>query len=392
MIIAALLLTMAVALDGAEDYNRVSLYYSYLHWSTDLSKGAGDDGALDLQIDTPEKQKVNQGVLGLNATGVLSERFHLDLGGTLANTSARLEYNNSANDYKHSLSSLNDTHLRLTYTFGDGKGSGSVFLSLPTGKRKLTSEQYALTAELADVSRKFAVRRYGQGLDVGIDWFALPRWDSFDLTIGGGYLYHGKYQPLESDEREYKYGDEIYGVLGFSVKGRQVGGSAGLTIKYYTKDKFDDEDIFQAGVATTISAALTYSEEFDLTLGTSILMRGKAKTRSSQEQVMSDEVLKSGRNQILAYVNGRFPASEKLRVLGRLELENVSANEYTRDDLQFLPKSHYFGLGGGVAYSLSEAFSASSMVSYYTGKIDSDYGLTGLGLMFVLTFQPGQGR
>ena len=187
----------------------------------------------------------------------------------MANTTTRLEYDNSAENDKRSLSSLNDTRLRFTYTFGEGKGAGSLFFNLPTGKRELTTDEYGLTTQIADVSRKFIVRRYGQGLDIGVDWFALPSWGSFGLNVGGGYLYRGKYRPLKSDTREYKYGDEIFGCLGFNLGSRPVGGSLGVTVKYYTKDKYDDKEIFQAGVATTISGAVTYSEAFDLTLGTS---------------------------------------------------------------------------------------------------------------------------
>jgi hypothetical protein len=390
-VLIATTLLIVFASDGyAEKQNRLSIYYAYQNWKLDLSAygrwPAATDGAF------PNDQKVGQGVFGLNATGVVSDRLHVDLSGTMANTTSRLEYDNSADNVKQSLSSLNDTRLRITYTFGEGKGAGSVFFNLPTGKRELTADEYGLTTVIADVSRKFMVRRYGQGLDIGVDWFVLPSWGSFGLSVGGGYLHRGKYRPLKLDTREYKYGDEIFGSLGFSFDGRPVGGSFGVTLKYYTKDKYDNRETFQAGVATIISGAVTYSEAFDLTLGTSVLMRGKAKIRSSGGQVLSDEALKSGRSQILVYANGRFPASEKLRVLGRLELENVSTNDYAKESFEFLPKSYNVGFGGGVGYALTNSVSASSMISYYTGKIDSEFGLTGLGIAFALTFQPGQGR
>ncbi len=391
MTIRLILMTTALLIVFAshgysEEQNRLSIYYAYQNWKLDLP---AIDGSF------PNDQKVGQGVFGLNATGVVSDRLHADLSGTMANTTSRLEYDNSADNVKQSLSSLNDTRLRITYTFGEGKGAGSVFFNLPTGKRELTAAEYGLTTEIADVSRKFMVRRYGQGLDIGVDWFVLPKWGSFGLSVGGGYLYHGKYRPLKLDtleSKEYKYGDEIFGAIGFNLDGRPVGGSFGVTVKYYTKDKYDNKETFQAGVATTISGAVTYSEAFDLTLGTSVLMRGKAKIRSSQDQVLSDEKETSGRNRILINATGSFPATEKMRVLGRLEFANVSANDYSKESVEFLPKSYYVGFGGGVGYALTDAFSASSMISYYTGKIDSDFGLTGLGLTFVLTFQPGQGR
>lgn len=382
-LLTAALLTAFASHGYSVEQNRLSIYYAYQNWKLDLPAIEGL---------SPNDQKVGQGVLGLNATGVVSSQFHVDLSGTMANTTSRLEYDNSADDVKQSLSSLNDTRLRITYAFGEGKGAGSLTFNLPTGKRELTADEYGLTSEIADISRKFMVRRYGQGLDIGIDWFALPKWGNLGLNVGGGYIYRGKYRPLATDKREYKYGDEIFGMLGLNLDSRPVGGSLGVTVRYYTKDKFDDQEIFHAGAATIINGALTYSEAFDLTLGMSMLMRGKAKIRSSEDKVFSDEKETSGRNRILINATGSFPATEKLRILGRLEFANLSANDYAKESIQFLPKSHYIGFGGGVGYALTEAFSASSMISYYTGKIDSEYGLTGLGAIFVLTFQPGQGR
>jgi len=379
----AALITVFASNGYSEEHNRLSIYYAYQNWKLDLPAIEGP---------FPNDQKVGQGVFGLTATGVVSNRLHVDLSGTLANTTLREEYDNTANNRKQSLSSLNDTRLRITYTFGEGKGAGSLFFNLPTGKRELDSTEYRVTTQIADISRKFMVRRYGQGLDIGVDWFALPKWGNFGLNVGGGYLYRGKYRPLATETREYKYGDEIFGTIGFNLDGRPVGGSFGVAVKYYTKDKFDDEEIFHAGAATIISGAVTYSEAFDLSLGMSILMRGKAKIRSSEDKVLSDEKETSGRNRILINATGSFPATEKVRVLGRLEFANVSANDYAKESIQFLPKSHYIGFGGGLGYALSDDFSASSLISLYTGKIDSDFGLSGLGLTFVLTFQPGQGR
>lgn len=384
-----LLLTVSAA---AEERNSVSLFYSYLHWKTDLSQATTDDGTLDLEVASATDYKTKQGVFGLSATGVLSNRLHVDLRGTLASTTTEADFRNSDDNFKKSLSSLNDTRLQFSYSFGDGKGMGTLFFNLPTGKRKLTSEEYSLTIDIADVARKFVVRRYGQGLDIGIDWYAMPQWGNVGLTAGGGYLYRGKYQPLAADDREYKYGDEIFGALGLNVSSTPVGGSLGLSVRHYTKDKYDDNEVFQAGIATTLNGSLTYSDAFDLAVGASLLLRGKAKVKSSGDQILSDEAQKSGRNQLLLFTNAAFPTSEKMRILGRLEFTNVSANDCSRDSLEFLPKSHYLGLGGGVGYALTEALSASTLVSYYTGKIDSDLDLTGLGLTFMLTLQPGLGR
>ena len=385
-------LTFLPSFAHSEEYNRVSFYYVYQNWKLDLPQNRIVQGMPIADSSYLKDQKVNQGVLGLSATGVISEKFHIDLGGTLANTTSRYEFAASANNSEQKLSSLNDTRLRLTYTFAEGKGAGSVFFNLPTGKRELTTSQYGVTSAIADISRKFLVRRYGQGLDIGVDWYALPRWGDFGLDVGGGYVHHGKYQVLKDVTKDYKYGDEIFGKIGFDIYSRPLGGSLDVNARYYTKDKYDGKEIFQAGISTTISAAIIYSDAFDLQLGGAMLIRGKAKVRSASEGVFTDESVKSGRSELLIYANGSVPATEKLRVLGRLEFQNVGANDYNQSDLQYQPKSHYLGFGGGLAFALTNAFSASSLVTYYTGKIDSDNKLTGLGIALVLTFRPGQGR
>ncbi len=380
-----LMASMLVSMANAAEQNHVSIFYMYQNWKLTLPQVNGSISAQD--------QKLNQGVFGLAATGVLSARFHLDLNGTLASSTARLEFTNTANNVKQSLSALNDTRLRLTYVFGDNKGNASFFVNMPTGKKKLTVEQYLLTAQLADLSRKFMIRRYGQGLDLGGEWYALPRWGNFGLDFGGGYLYHGKFQPLDSINVKYKYGDEVFGKVGFDVYGQPWGASADVNLRYYMKDKSDDQDVFQAGFATIINAVLSYSGTLNFSAGTSIMLRGKAKILNA-EQVLSDEQFKSGRNEVTLFANGGYPIAEKLRILGRLEYQSVSANGYDKNLYPsfFLPKSHYVGFGGGLGYALSENVSASSLVSYYTGNVDTVGSLKGLGLTFVLSFQPGQGR
>jgi hypothetical protein len=386
LLIALALFALSSSSVYSEEQNRLTVFYAYQHWKLSLPTGTG------LGSVTSPDQKTNQGVLGLSATGVLSSRFHVDLNGTLANSTSQLETGNAATDFKQSLSSLNDTRLRVSYAFGDGKGMASIFVNLPTGKKKLDANQYLVTVELADLSRKFMVRRYGQGLDLGAEWYALPRWGNFGLDFGGGYLYHGKYQPLQSDSREYKYGDEIFGKLGFDTYGEPIRASFDVNLRYYSKDKFDNLDAFQAGVTTMINGVIVYSSSFDLSAGGSLMLRGKAKIRATSSQALSDEQFKSGRNELLLYINGGFPVSEKLRALGRLEYQNVSANDFPTGSLEFLPKSHYVGLGGGLGYSLASSLTASSLVTYYAGNIDTIGSLKGLGLTFVLTFLPGQGR
>ena len=363
-----LLASDAATLCAQTDAN-ISVYYVLNNWKTKFQS---------------QENKLNQGVFGLNASVTPNDRFKFDLSGTSTNTSLT-----PAQEPQSSFSSLNDTKLRGTYFVAGRKASASVYVNLPTGKKQLTSEQYVISAAVSDPTLKFLTRRYGQGFDIGTDWYALPKVGNATIQIGGGYLYRGKYQVLSADTRQYKYGDEISGKVGVNVGGDMISGSGSVVVKYYSEDKFDGQSVFQAGISTAISGAVYYSDVFDVNAGFSVLMRGKAKIRTGLN-TLTDENLKSGRNEFVIYGGGAYPVSEKLRVLGRLEYQSVSANDLTVGQVGYAPKSHYIGIGGGVGYSLTEQFSASGMATLYSGSVDqtTSLDLSGFGLAFALTYRP----
>ena len=355
-------------LASAENESRASLYYMLQNWKTTLS-------------DT--SSKLNQGVFGLSAMTMLNDKFRFDLLGSASSTNLT-----PPSDTKSKLSSLNDTRLRGTYYISGGTASASFFANLPTGKVELDDEQYLVATAIADNSLKFATRRVGQGLDLGTEWLVLPKIGQASLQIGGGYLFKGKYKVRKNDTDKYKYGDEISGIAGITVEGKPLSYSGNVVLKYYMKDKFADKEVFQAGIATLFNAVVSYNDLFNLYGGLSLLNRGKAKVRTTTgEEQLTDEASRSARNELLLYAGGSYPVTEKFQALGRLEVQNVSANDYDKIKfpVSYRPKSHYFGFGAGAGYALTEMVSASGLISFYTGKISDNIDLSGLGLSLVLT-------
>jgi hypothetical protein len=372
MVIAALLLPLSVVYPqgDAGSKARISFYYVLNNWKTKSPQLEG--------IQSKES-KLNQGVFGLSVNVTPNDRFSLDLGGTFSNSQVP--------GTTLSLSSLNDTQLRGTYFVANRRGSVSLYLNLPTGKKELTQDQFSVSAGVSDVSLKFVTRRSGQGLDIGTDWYALPQLGNVTFQIGGGYLYHGKYQVLKGNSLKYKYGDEISGRVGFATNTSPLSAAAGLSVHYYLKDKSDDQDIFQAGLANSIGGRISYSDRFDVQVGFNLLKRGKAKIKSV-ENTFSDEAVKSGRDEFLLYGEGAFPVTTQLSLLASLELQNVSANDYKEGDSGFRPKSNYAGIGAGIGYALTQTIAATGMATFYTGKINTESDLSGFGLAIILTYRP----
>ena len=371
LLLAALILLPQAAQSTSrpQQYSKVSVFFLYNNWEKEY---AGD------------KNEMGESVLGFRAHHIVNPRLVFNLSGTF--TAASFSDSDPENG-DISLSSLNDTRLKGTYYLSDRIAAVSVTVNLPTGKKELTEEEYIVAAGVADNSRKFVVRRFGQGLDIGGELMWLPKHENLEFQLGGGYLFHGDYQVLVADEAKYKYGNELYMKAGIEVRSRPVGYRGTIILKTYTKDEYDSRPVFQSGNTLLLGGRVSYTERLHGAAGFNVSIRGKAKIRESGEGGMTEEPLKSGRNDLLFYAGGSVPVAQKLRVLARAEYKSITANDHEDDSVRFRPSANYIGLGSGFGYQFSPGLSGSAVATYYTGKVDENNDLTGIGLAAALTFR-----
>ncbi|MBK7091749.1 MAG: hypothetical protein IPH59_08515 [bacterium] len=341
------------------------------------------------EVDSEPVQTLKEVVFGLSAALQTSERFLFELDGTMANANLDPEVE-GAEDL--SLSSLNDTRIAATFFSSAGLTSLTAMANLPTGKTKLDEEQYIIASSVADNSRKYLVRRFGQGLDLGAQGMVHPKAGNLAFHLGAGYMLKGKFQARENDTEKYKFGDEISAMAGFGYQKDKIAFMADGSYTMYMKDKVGDAEVFQAGAAMVIRGSVSYTDVVNFTTGVAVLTRGKGKVQdASAGSELVDEAERSGRNEFLWYGGVGYPVMEKLRVNGRLEYQNFSENDYGKDTPLYRPKSNYFGIGGGGSYAFTPNFFASTMVTLYSGKVDIsdnyETDLSGLGLIFALTYR-----
>ena len=356
----------ARAADPAPAYSRVTLFFLHNAWKEKMPTG---------------DVKLGEGVLGLSVDQIVSPTFEFQLSGTYSGASLT-----NPDDSKADLSGINDTRFKGTYFFAERRASAALILNLPTGKKELTDEQYLVALGIADNARKYLVRRFGQGLDVGGELFWLPHSDQVKLRLGGGYLYKGSYKVRQSDADTYKFGDELYAAGAISAGSEPVSGRLSATYKLYTKDKYGDEAVYKAGPSIIVSGRLSYSKNFWASLGFTAISRGKADIAATSGG-LSEETLKSGRNESLVDLSATVPMGERLRALGRLEFKNVSANDYDSTSTFFRPKANYTGIGAGVGYQFTLSLWGSIVGTYYTGTVAENHDLTGLGVTAALIFR-----
>ncbi|MBD3299592.1 MAG: hypothetical protein GF341_13125 [candidate division Zixibacteria bacterium] len=346
-------------------YSRTSLFFLYNGWTEE--RPAGDED-------------LNQAVAGLSIHQIVSPRFDVELTGTYSSTSLSAP---STDDVD--LSSVNDTRVRATGHFGEQRQfTAALKLNLPTGQKELADDEYALTVGLADNARQYYVRRVGQGLDVGGELLFQPMVDDVRFTLGGGYLYKGSYQIRADDTDDYKYGDEISGIAGVAYRSQPVDASLTGTYTVYTDDEFGEESVFKSGPSLIISGRASYTESFHASVAVTAITRGNAELPAGEEGALTEENLKSGRDELQVDANAVIPLQERLRLLGRLAVMNVSANEYDSTSSLFRPKANHVGVGAGFGYQFTLGLWGSVVGTYYTGKVDEDNDLTGLGISAAL--------
>jgi hypothetical protein len=371
LIIAAALLAPGRTLLGAtwsEEYSKVSVFYLYNTWNESF----GDD---DFDI--------GEGVAGVKARHVVNPRLALDLWGAL--TSAKYA-NSTPGEEGANFSALSDTRLKGTYYLGNRLFSVAVSLNLPTGKTALTDEEYLLALGVADNSRKYIVRRFGQGLDIGGEVFVLPRSGNIEFQLGAGYVAKGSYQLREATTAEYKFGNELFASAAVEIGSRPVGFEGGVIFTSYGDDEADSRVVFRQGKTIVVHGRLFYIRELQGAVGFTLISRGPAKTADGSGE-LTEESIKSGRNEMQVYASGGKPLTPAVQALVRLEYKMTGANDYDEDVAGYRPGADYLGLGGGVNARFSLAWSGNLMATYYTGGTNDDHDLTGLGLAAVLTFR-----
>ncbi len=374
IILTLLVMTAQLAIADSPKSSQATIFYLLNSWKT--------------KYDTGDDHKLKEGVFGLSAALQTSDRFLFELDGTMAN--AKFEADVLDDDLK--LSSMNDTRIAATFFSKAGLTSLTAMANLPTGKTKLDEEEYTVAYSVADNSRKFLVRRFGQGLDIGAQGMVHPKAGNLAFHLGAGYLLKGKFQARKDDAEKYKFGDEISAMAGLGYQKEKIAFMADGSFTMYMKDKVGDVEVFQAGSAMVFRTNVSYTDRMTLMTGIALLMRGKGKVQdASAGSDLVDEAERSGRNEFLWHGGIGYPINEKVRLNGRVEYQNFSANDYEMDTPVYRPKSSYFGFGGGGSYAFTPNFFASTMITIYSGSVDEsdDYetDLSGLGLIFALTYR-----
>lgn len=185
---------------------------------------------------------------------------------------------------KNTLKGLSDSRLSLSYVVPGDKLWINGGLSLPTGKSKLTSEEFSVSRMVSQAGLGFRVPVAGQGVNSNLG-FAYAYSYSRRIVIGFGAssTFKGAFEPViietnidsvAAPKVNYNPGEDfsINSGIDYTSANKDQRISSDLTFSYYLPDQLNEKNTFQVG--SRINALFLFSQKFGPTNNT-LLVRGR---------------------------------------------------------------------------------------------------------------------
>jgi hypothetical protein len=280
------------------------------------------------------------------------------------------------------LKGLSDTQLSFGYKIPAYNLSFEGGISIPTGKSKLSPEEYQTSVLISQNIFGMQTANFGQGMNYFVGaGYTVPVSEEF--VIGGGLSYQvrSEYQPLEIDSLIYSPSDELTAAAGFDLKMSETSSlTADITGMFYGSDKMNGRKVFSAGTRIILNLNFRKFIRFDtFTANFSYRNSGVDKLESLPVPQESDKL-----NPAQLYFDVRYSQY----VTSFLNMNySIFLTSYEKTILYY---SGYklFGAGLFPEFKLSPSFKIPVRLKIATGSADDKPGLTsyeiGIGFLYMM--------
>jgi len=269
------------------------------------------------------------------------------------------------------LGGVGDAQIMFNYHAERANLIFSLGINLPSGKKKLTQEEFETSGILSAAIFHMQVPNFGMGFNVepGVIW-AIPVNDDVVVGIGATYRYKGKFQPLE-EFGDYDPGDEILVTGGADIRlAEGTTMSADIVFTTYGRDKLDGAAVFTPG--NKIAVNMQFRKQFhrsDLSLYGRYRSKGKSEFDIGGVLVPEDEKTDPDQVEVSGTYNMRLNDQVSLAILSEMRFHKETPAPFTGITL--------IGVGVAPTLKVSDNISVPARFKYLTGKTKDDKTLTG---------------
>ncbi|MDP6596110.1 MAG: hypothetical protein QGI86_09570 [Candidatus Poribacteria bacterium] len=258
---------------------------------------------------------------------------------------------------------IGDTKMKCSYALVPKRLLLMAGISLPTGKKQLTSTELKAFRQFNSESLAFRVGRLGQGFEANLGLAGVQAVGPFTFGYGGSYLARGAYKRLDvSSTKDHKPGNQYNGILSIGVKVRSLHIRTTLSHIRYTPDYYYGVQKFQQGVETVIENRLIYH---GIRLSGMAYLRQTIKGDSYliENSLWSREPNSGRRMAAILYIG--------YRVTRFITLKTLIENRRRFGGRLAGTESNIFSLGSGLSVQLKRAFSLEISGKLSKGSISS---------------------
>jgi len=290
-----------------------------------------------------------------------SRDLRFSLRGGLANTSGDVTQ----------LNGFTDTQFGVSYHIESANILLVLGLNIPSGKRKLTQDEFETDTLVSKEVFDFLVPRYGQGLNVSpaVVW-AIPITDQIVLGFGAAFQYMGPYRPLLG-YNEYDPGEErmISGGAEFRLDDASSL-SADAVFSTYGVDELEGSEVYQAG--DKVVASIRYQRFFEYN-ELSFLIRYRK--RSDGKISLSDVLINAPErpNPDVTEISGQY----RLRLNNRFTLGILLEAKYFQETASDLSGLTLLGAGLTPEFRLSSNVHILATSRFQRGGLSDGMALSG---------------
>jgi len=334
-----------------DDPARIGQAFTYLTWN--------------LEGDSTDAT-VSEWVLPLSGMVPLAENTEFRYYTALAGAKA------SRNKFDRDLSGLTDTRVQATRSFAGDRFLVSLGASIPTGQKKLTSDEFEVLRVISAEQFNFPLKTFGQGVGAYSEILGVTEAGSWILGAGAGALYNGSYNPTD-DDVSYRPGIRLY-LTGSAQLANDERSPNSLrfdgVLVLSGADEADGKQVFRDGMQVDLSAGGMHRFDPWFTgVDLRLILRGKDKRLSDQSVLAAERYASSG-SEFRGVLRLGRAMSDNVAGFVDVSTKFITANSFPGSDPAYEGAASLYGVGGQVSGRFSDHAAVGLGLRKWLGQTD----------------------
>lgn len=277
-----------------------------------------------------------------------------------------------------SISSLTDTLVSVSYSVSDLPVTliFGVDVNLPTGKEKLTTEQF--NAELGDKNNLVEIDNFGDGFNLNLSFGLARQFSQVSLALGTSYIIRGEYDPTaDISNDELNPADEFSLASIIRVEPSKTLSLTGfIGYVFFGTDQVNGQDSFREGDKLTLGTDIIFDlNPYRIAVSLQDSIQAKNKQINAATSVTAERETTNG-DEFFASINFDYKVSKDFTLQAIADTRIFGENEDSSGNVSFDAGATRYAIGPGFSYQFIKNLYLNGLIKYFSFKEKQDAQLS----------------